>query len=441
MKNIFLHKNFFIGFGGCIVCFILGYAFPPFFLVAKFLIAIFLLLVLVDIWRLYRIRHFITATREVPQLLSLSDGDTVIYQVNNASSNSLEIEFYDEQPSQFQQREAIGLFTIKSGQEQQFNFDIRPYDRGEYHFGAMHLYTTMAPLFLTQRRITIPQEFMCKVIPSIKQMKKHELEVFSKTASLSGIRKIRAVGQNDEFEHIRPYVQGDNIKSINWKATSRANSLMVDHYQDSRQQEVYCILDKGRSMKMPFDGMTLLDYSINSILSLSNIILKKYDYAGLVSFSENIGTTLKATAKKGQLERISSALYNETTTFKESNFELLLHFTRHVLSRRSIWLFYTNFETTHDLNRQLPYLRLMAKRHLVVVILFTNTTLHHTSNMECETKSDIYLKTFAERAMIEKQRIKEELIRNGIQAILTEPKKLSVNVINKYLEIKARRLR
>ena len=78
----------------------------------------------------------------------------------------------------------------------------------------------------------------------------------------------------------------------------------------------------------------------------------------------------------------------------------------------------------------------MAKRHLVVVILFTNTTLLDTSNMECETKSDIYLKTFAERAMIE-----EELIRNGIQAILTEPKKLSVNVINKYLEIKARRLR
>ena len=424
-----------------IVLFVLAYAFPILFNVIRLLFVLFLLVVLIDWYRLFKIKKQLEFVRQVPEQLSLSDGEDLKYRLSNESNLSIKAELFDELPAQFQYRKPIKLLELEAGEELKFSHTVRPYVRGEYNFGRLHLIYSASPFYFTQRRITFNQALKTRVVPSIKQMKKHELEVFSQTASLSGIRKIRSVGQNDEFEHIRPYVQGDNIKSINWKATSRANDLMVDHFQDTKHQEVYCILDKGRSMKMPFEGMTLLDYSINSILSLSNIILKKYDYAGLISFSEVIGSTLKASAKKGQLEKISTALYRETTSFKESNFELLLHFTRHNLTRRSIWLFFTNFETPYDLHRQLPYLRLMTKRHLVVVIIFINTTLIETSEMECETKSDIYLKTFAERAIIEKQRIKEELIRNGIQTILTKPKNLSVNVINKYLEIKARRLK
>jgi len=441
MRTTFLNRNFFLGFGGCILLFVIAYLVPSFFNIARLALLLFAILVAVEWWRLFKIRNSISASRKVPLQLSLSDGEEIEYNLKNESSVDLELEFYDELPEQFQHRDHLRKLSIKKGEEQIFFFSIRPYERGEYLFGKTHIYYSLGPFFFTQRAISFESAIDTRVVPSIKQMKRHELEVFSQTASLSGIRKIRAVGLNDEFEHIRPYAQGDSIKAINWKATSRVNELMVDHYQDSRHQSVYCILDKGRSMKMPFEGMTLLDYSINSILSLSNIILKKYDHAGLISFSEVIGTTIKASAKKGQLEKISDSLYNETTGFKESNFELLLHFTRHNITQRSIWLFFTNFEKPHDLQRQLPFLRLMNKRHLVVVILFTNTTLIEKSEMDCESKSDIYLKTFAERGIIEKQRIKEELIRNGIQALLTKPKDLSINVINKYLEIKARRLR
>jgi uncharacterized protein (DUF58 family) len=441
MGSTFLNRNFFIVLALAILLFVLAYAMPILFRPAQMFLCLFVLLIAFDWYRLYKIRDLITFDRVVPLQLSLSDGEDIVYSVVNDSDLDIDSELYDELPRQFQNRSAVKIFGLEGGEKFDFAFSVRPYERGEYNFGNLHLIYATGPFYFTQRRITIDKAIQTRVVPSVKQMKQHELEVFSQTASLSGIRKIRSVGQNDEFEHIRPYVQGDNIKSINWKATSRTRELMVDQYQDSRHQEVYCILDKGRSMKMPFEGMTLLDYSINSILSLSNIILKKYDHAGLVSFSEVIGTTVKASAKKGQLEKISSALYKETTGFKESNFELLLHFTRQNLVRRSIWLFFTNFETPYDLHRQLPYLRLMNKRHLVVAIIFVNTTLIETSEMECATKSDIYLKTFAERAIIEKQRIKEELIRNGIQTILTKPKNLSVNVINKYLEIKARRLR
>ena len=78
---------------------------------------------------------------------------------------------------------------------------------------------------------------------------------------------------------------GDDIRSINWKATGRrGGQLMINKYADEKSQQVYCIIDNGRVMKMPFEGMTLLDYAINATLILSRVALIKQDKAGLVMF-------------------------------------------------------------------------------------------------------------------------------------------------------------
>lgn len=398
------------------------------------------IIVCIDWYLLFQNKDKIFIARVVDQKLSLSDSETIHYSITNNSDRVFNVELYDELPYQLQHRQGLKQFKLEK-KPVEFDYLIRPYERGEYHFGQTHLYISNPQLNLLQRRISIANETVSQVVPSIKQMKKYELQVFSKMSALSGIRKTRQIGENDEFEHIRPYTQGDNVKAINWKATSRSNQIMVNQYQNSRQQSVYCVIDKGRSMKMPFDNLTLLDHSINSALALSNIILRKYDHAGLITFSNKIGAILKATAKKGQLENIAEVLYNQTTDFHESNFKLLSEVTRRQINRRSIWLFYTNFETEHDLNRHLPHLRYLAKRHLVVVIIFINTKLEETSEMECQTKHDIYLKTFAEKVLLDKQLIKEKLVRNGIQTILTTPQNLSVNVINKYLEIKSKRMK
>ncbi len=440
MKNYFLTRRFYISFASIILILVLSYIFPLLSIPVKLLLLLFIGAIIYDRIKLEREIVKLTASRTLSLKLSLADSEEINYTVTSDSDLILEYEIYDEFPYQFQIRDKLRSGQLEAKQKIEFVYEVFPYERGEYDFGMLHLYVTQGPFKFLQRRKTFIIPFKALVVPSIKELKRNEMKVFSKIASLSGIRRIRRRGQNDEFEHIQPYNQGDDIRSINWKATARANALMVDHFQDTRHQEVYCILDKGRSMKMPFNGMTLLDYSINSILSLSNIILRKYDYAGLISFSDIIDTRIKATSNKGQLERISDSLYNETTGFKESNFELLLYATRNTIKRRSIWIFFTNFETPYDLDRQLPYLKIMNRRHLVVIVIFINTVLQDKSEMTCETKTDIYQKTFAERSIMEKEIIKEKLQRNGIQAILTRPEKLSIKVINKYLELKAKRM-
>jgi len=243
-----------------------------------------------------------------------------------------------------------------------------------------------------------------------------------------------------EFEKIKNYVPGDDVRTINWKATARSNGLMVNTFTDTRQQQIYCVIDKGRSMKMPFEGMTLLDYSINAALTLLNIAFLKQDKAGLVTFANETADIILAERRSSQLTRIIETLYMQQTAFKESDYEGLWFTIHKRISQRSLLLLFTNFETYSSLERQLPSLRKIASRHLVCVIFFQNTLLKQIREDKPDDMEGIYIKTIAEQFDFEKRQIVKALRRHGIISILTTPKNLSADVINKYLEIKARQM-
>ena len=439
--NLYLNRRFFYGIAICICLFILGYSYDLIFTIAKAACWLLFLLSIADFIFLNFLKSKITATRDVQEKLSLGDVQYINYRLENQSNFPVNYELTDELPQQFQHRNFIKISKLVKEEVKKIRYKIKPTVRGEYHFGQLHAYISSPFLGLLQRRITydIPKEV--KVYPSFIQMRKYELQVFSQTASLAGIRRVRQIGENDEFEHIRNYVQGDNIRSINWRATSRRNELMVNQYENSKSQMVYAIVDKGRSMKMPFNGLTLLDYAINTSLVLSNIVLKKYDHMGLITFSDKIGVILKASAQQNHIQKITSYLYNQMTGFNESNFELLFYSLRSQLSRRSVLLFFTNFEQPYDLRRNLKFLKSLNRKHLLVVIMFKNTELESASVMSTNTIKDIYYKTFTRKSIMEKEKIADELMANGIQVILTAPEDLSINTVNKYLEIKAKRMK
>jgi len=272
------------------------------------------------------------------------------------------------------------------------------------------------------------------------QMKKYELMAFASISNFQGIKKVRRLGHSYEFEQIKTYVQGDDIRSINWKATSRKNQLMVNQYEDERSQQVYSIIDKSRSMRMPFNGLSLLDYAINTSLVISNIALKKHDKTGLISFSDKMGSTVRADKGKVQLKKILQALYNEKEARLEANYELLFHAIRNIIKSRSLIFLYLNFESAYALERALPVLRRINAHHLLVVMIFENTELESFSSKKAEYIRDIYTQTIAQKMVLEKKHLAIKLRKQGIQTILTKPENLSMNTVNKYLELKAKGL-
>jgi len=182
----------------------------------------------------------------------------------------------------------------------------------------------------------------------------------------------------------------------------------------------------------------MLDYSINSALVFSNITLKKGDKTGVITFSDKIGSQLAAEKVNGQLRRIMELLYNQKTHYREANFELLFESIRKTIKTRSMLILYTNFETEFAMRRALPILRKINQKHVLVVVFFKNNELEEMAYQPVKTTRDIYKTVVSEKMVSVKSRIAQELSQNGIHTILTRPEELSINSINKYLELKAK---
>lgn len=439
LKGFYIGNRLFIAAiilaGLFIVSFIVGFG----FLLSQILFYIWLGTIGADLILLYRVRRGFSATRNVPARLSNGDENKIQIELRNHYSFAVVLQVIDEIPFQFQRRDLQFDLHLQPFEQRVLIYSLRPVKRGEYSFGALRVFV-QSPLGLIVRRFSFSIDVMVPVYPSYLQMRHYELLAIHNRLTRTGIKKIRKIGQNREFELIKDYVSGDDIRTINWKATARRSRLMVNQYQDERSQQVFSLIDKGRLMQMPFQGMSLLDYAINASLVISNIAIRKFDKAGLITFQDTIGATLPAGNRNNQMTLIQEILYHQKTAYRESDFSHLFSHVRTKINQRSLLLLFTNFESVSSLRRQLPYLQSMAQRHLLVVVFFENTEIKSLLESPAPDLRTVYHKAIAEKLNFEKRLVVKELRKYGIHALLTPPDRLTINTINKYLELKARNL-
>ncbi|KAB8155456.1 DUF58 domain-containing protein [Kordia sp. TARA_039_SRF] len=421
------------------MCFIISFIFPKLFYVSKLLLLVFCTFTLLDIFILYLAKTGISATRQLPDKFSNGDENDIFLRLENYYTFPISVRIIDEIPVQFQVRDFSIEKKIKASSVIDLKYKLRPTERGEYVFGKLNVYV-QSVLGLVARRFYFDNEAMVPTYPAFLQLKKYDLLAIGNNLTMYGIKKIRRIGHTMEFEQIKEYVIGDDLRTINWKATAKQRQLMVNQYQDEKSQPVYSVIDKGRMMKMPFNELSLLDYAINATLVMSNVVLKKQDKAGMFTFSKKVENTVIAEKRSSQMNLILESLYNVSTDFYESDYGRLYGHIKQTLKHRSLLLLYTNFETMDGLNRQLPYLKGISKSHLLVVVFFKNTELDELIHSEATTIQEAYDKVIAEKFSFEKRLIVNELKKYGIHSILTTPENLTIDAINKYLEMKARGL-
>ncbi|MGY0392821.1 DUF58 domain-containing protein [Bizionia sp. KMM 8389] len=437
-KHIYLESRFFIGLIAFAFLFLLAYQFPGLLPYSIMLFGLFSAITLVDVVLLFK-QKGLEATRILPEKLSNGDENPIKIILKNSYNYNVSLKLIDEMPFQYQKRDFEISTKLDKLSDKNITYTLRPLARGEYHFGNLNVYVS-SPIGLLTRRFQFGKNAMVPNYPSFLQLKKYMLIAFSNKIFEFGLKKIRRIGHTMEFEQIKEYVQGDDIRNINWKATAKRSQLMVNQFQDERSQPIYSVIDKGRSMKMPFNGLSLLDYAINATLVISNVALKKQDKAGMFAFSKKTANKVVAERRPSQMNQIMETLYNLDTDFSESDFSRLYIDIKRSLNQRSLILLYTNFETLDALHRQLPYLKAIAKNHVLVIIFFENTELDRLTLKSSKNTYEIFEKTIAEKFVYEKKLIINELQKHGIQSVLTAPEDLTLNTINKYLEIKARGL-
>ncbi len=435
--SLYFKTRWHIAITVCVILFIARFFLPWLGVIPYIALLVLVVLLVLDYIMLFSNRKGIFAARSHADRFSNGDDNPVKIHLENRYAYAVNVEVIDEIPHQFQKRDVLFTTTLNPGEKKIIQYVLRPVKRGNYQFGKVQVYVS-AKIGFTNRRYSFHQPAAVPVYPSYLQMRKYQLLAISNRLNEVGVKKIRRLGHSMEFEQIKEYVQGDDYRTLNWKATARKGQLMVNNFTDEKSQQVYAVIDKGRIMKMPFEGLSLLDYAINASLVLCNVALTKQDKAGLITFSEHIGSFLPASKKATQMQSILDVLYNQKTRYLESDFEQLYITLRRKISQRSLIVLFTNFESTNGMRRHLPYLRKLAQHHLLLVVFFENTELKEVINTPAKNLQQVYTKTIAEKFAFEKRLIAKELQQYGIISIVTSPQQLTVNTINKYLELKAR---
>ena len=435
--NTFLPGRFFIAWFIILLLFLSSFALEILFPIAKLMLIILGALTTLDFILVKSIERNIECQRVAPKVLPLGDEQEIQLILKNKTITPVHFVVIDELPVEFQKRDFKISFRLWHNEEKLIQYSLRPLTRGPYLFGNCNVFVSTL-LGLVQHKIVFDLEKETPVYPSSVQVKKHELILFNKVHQYYGIKRIRRIGHSYEFEQIRNYIQGDDVRSINWKATGRRHQLMINQYGDEKSQQVYSILDKSRAMNMPFNGLSLLDYAVNTTLVISNTAIRKDDKAGILTFNEKIGSYIKADKKPGQLKLISEVLYKEEESSLEANYELLFKAITRLIKQRSLIILYTNFESIYTQERYLPLLRKINQNHLLLVVIFKNTEIDNYSYQKAADTLDIYQRTIGKKFMSEKEMMIKELTKYGIQSMLTAPEDLSTQTINKYLEFKAK---
>ena len=409
----------------------------PLLPVAVAMLCAVLALLALETVRMFGASVVVDARRIVDERLSLGEDNPIELIVAATASSRLRVTVIDELPVQLQRRDFELHTELAPGEPRSIPYILHPVERGVYAFGAVNVFASLG-LHLVQRRFQCEANRSVAVHPSVMEMRRAELMAFTQRPGRKGQHMIRRIGHTMEFEKIKTYVRGDDVRSLNWKDTARSGELMVNQFQDERSQDIYTVLDMGRAMYAPFEGLTSLDHAVNAALAFSNVALRKHDRAGLITYGSHGGQIIPARHAPGQLGLINDALYGIETEFEETNDEHVLALTRRHLNQRSLLMLFTNAEALVSLRRRMPYFRALAKRHVLVVVLFENTELTQLVSQPAVTESDIVLQTVTRDIVFSKQDMLRELRHHGVYAVVAPPRDLSTASINIYLDLKAR---
>ena len=435
---MFINKRLYIAIAIIVLCFIAGYKSAFVFTVAQVLLAVLIFLCVYDFMLLFLTqKNAISCRRECAERFSNGDENIIRLHLSNKYSFPVSLQIIDEIPDIFQVRDLLFAFQMNRREDKVLRYSLRPVKRGVYKFGKINVFAS-TKVGLISRRFKTGNPVDVKVYPSYIYLKQYELMATSNKLVLQGNKRVRKIGQQLEPDHIKEYVKGDDYRIINWKATARRNKLMSNVFQDERSQNVYCLIDKGRTMQSAFEGMTLLDYSINASLALSYVTILKGDKTGLLTFEKQFETMVPASRYPGQMRYIQDALYAQTTSFSESDFSALYQYVNKNIKNRSLLIIFTNFDSVPAMQRQHSYLSMLAKRHTILVVFFENTELHELADRQPATKEEAYETVIAEKLEYEKTLIINKLRQHNILSLLTHPNDLTIKTVNKYLEIKAR---
>ena len=377
--------------------------------------------------------------REMDTKFSLGEKNAITVQISNRSSHTLQLWLRDDRPqhSWSTSDPPVHRFQIAPYSTHSLGYHLKPHRRGRYAFGDIHLRCSgLLGLVIRQRRF--PAKAEIKVYPNLLAVRKYELLVRRGQLQEIGIKHSRRLGEGTAFERLREYHPDDDSRRIDWKATSRRRKPIVREFETERSQEIVIMLDTGRLMAPPIGDLIKLDYAVNTALMTAYVSTLKGDKVGLITFSDRVHQYIPPRPGKKQFHAKLELLYDAQAHWIEPNFAPAFSYLAAKQRKRALVILFTDIldkGSAHMLSR---YMARLAGRHLVLCVTLSDPNILRFTGQPLTDSKSVYERAIAEKLLGEKREALEVLSSRGVITIDVPAHQLTMTVVNRYLELKAR---
>jgi uncharacterized protein (DUF58 family) len=377
--------------------------------------------------------------RHVEPRLAVGEREPVEVRVRNYSRYPIRVQILDSPPPAWEVEGLPAEVSLRPGEEAALTYHVTPNSRGRFRFGDLYARLEHYP-GLAVRQVRIKAAEDVRIYPDLHEVTRYETMLRRSRLSDLGIHRSRLLGRGTEFERIREYTPDDEYRRIDWKATARRHQPMTRVYEVERSQNIFLVLDAGRMMAGRVGKLAKLDYAINAALMLAHVALQNGDRVGMMTVSDDVDAYLPLGKGHAQFKQCTELLYGVEARLCHVDYRAALEQIALRCKRRSLVVFFTDLVDEDTSAELLTYLRLLMPTHLPLCVTLQDQEVVAAARQHAETAAQMYQRTVALDLLTERRRILESLQRLGAVVLDSPPEELSVNVVNRYLELKYRQV-
>ena len=438
MRFVFTTR-FFILLAAGLVLLSLGWIFSAALVLTLLYDGLLLSLALLDYLRAEPAKTF-RVERQMENRFSMGAANRVTVRIASRAGRPMTLIVKDEYPPKMEllgTREASLL--VAPLHSAGWSYELLPTARGDYEFGDT-VVRFQAPMGLAWKQISYPTSTKVRVYPDIEEAKKNELYAHRHRELTPGRRRSRIRGHGGEFESLRDFVMGDEVRHIAWSASGRRGKLITRQYTIERSQNILVMLDAGRLMTARVGTLTKLDHAINATLSIAYVAASGGDNVGLLTFSRRVISFLPPRRGHDQINRVMEALYNVEPQMIEPSYARAFSFLGANWHRRSLVVILTDLVDRDASAELLEHTSKLVPRHLPLIVTIADSDLRSLVRARPVSSSDVYSQSVAEDILRQREEALSRIHQLGGLALDVPAGRLSFELVNKYLDVKDRGL-
>jgi uncharacterized protein (DUF58 family) len=440
IKNyrFFFSGRFFFLFAGCSVALVPAYFLfgSYWFLIGAVNVAL-LILALVDLL-IGPSKRDIRLERPLPLPLAVDRPSEVSIKVTNLTGRSVVLRIQDDVPPRCIVDSLPLRATVSQGSRTRLKYRLTPLARGNGEFGNIHFWVK-GPLGLIWKKWESEAAATVKLYPGLALIERQRMKVRLPVAQ-DAIRPYWLKGAGTEFDSLREYSVGDDSRLVHWSTSARKGKLFVRQNRVERSQNMFLMLDAGRMMTARVHGRTKLDHGLESSLLLSYAALELGDKVGLMAVAQELLCFIPPANLPDQFGRLLDATYALEARMEEPGFYLALSNLALKLRRRSLVVIFTDLIDERASEGLIRYSLALLPRHLPLVVTMSDTEVIDLADSMPTTEHELYRKGVAAEMIDRRERVLARLTSAGVMVLDAAPDKISVSVLERYMDIKTRNI-